>query len=94
MKFVTHNDSKEDTIVMLPPGGLDERAFAGALPYLADYRIVIPVLDGNVIGENSILPDRKTEVDRIIDACKGKEFQKSGYYSDYLTGQHLHWKSL
>ena len=78
MKFVIHNDSKKDTIVMIPPGGLDERAFAGALQYLADYRIVIPVLDGNVIGENSILPDRKTEVDRIIGGLQRQGVSEIG----------------
>lgn len=78
MKFVIHNGSNKDTIVMIPPGGLDERAFAGVLPYLADYRIVIPVLDGNVIGEDSVLPDRKTEVDRIIGGLQRQGISEIG----------------
>lgn len=70
MKFVTYNDSQSENIVLIPPGGLDERCFSGIVPFLNDYRIIVPVLDGNVIGEDSTLPDRATEVDRIIKGLR------------------------
>lgn len=75
MKFIIYNESKKENIVMIPPGGLDERCFLRVVPCLQDYRIIIPVLDGNVIGENNILPDRKTEVDRIIDGLKERNVE-------------------
>ena len=75
MKFIVFNESKKENIVMIPPGGLDERCFSHVLPYLQDYRVIIPVLDGNVIGENSTLPDRKTEADRIIDGLKERNVE-------------------
>ena len=51
---------------MIPPGCLDERCFSGAIPFLEKFHIIIPVLDGNVIGEKSDLPERRIEVARII----------------------------
>lgn len=70
MKFVIYNESKDEDIVLIPPGGLDERCFTRALPFLEGYRVIVPVLDGNVIGEDSTLPDRATEVKRIIEGLK------------------------
>lgn len=70
MKFVIRNEDKEKTAVIIPAGGIDEAAFNPIMPYLEEYRVIIPVLDGSVIGEKSDLPDRKTEVSRIIAGLK------------------------
>lgn len=32
MKFVIHNDSKNENVVLIPPGGLDDRCFSGVIP--------------------------------------------------------------
>ena len=70
MKFVIRNEEKEKTAVLIPAGGLDETAFNPIMPYLEEYRVIIPVLDGSVISEKSDMPDRKTEVSKITAGLK------------------------
>lgn len=61
---------RKKTAVLIPAGGLDETAFNPIMPYLEEYRVIIPVLDGSVISEKSDMPDRKTEVSKITAGLK------------------------
>lgn len=76
MKFVEYNRECAEKIVLIPPGGLDERCFSGVVPFLERYHVVIPVLDGNVIGEDSTLPKRKVEVSRIIKGLEERGIKR------------------
>ncbi|BBF43130.1 predicted alpha/beta superfamily hydrolase [Lachnospiraceae bacterium KM106-2] len=76
MKLFFYGDKKKESILLIPPGGLDERCFSHVLPFLQDEYIIIAVLNGSVLNENSTLINRRIEASNIIDMLAARSINE------------------